>query len=215
MRKKIKPAAWLYYLSRNLLHIFLRSKMPITITGREHIPKDGGLLLASNHASYLDPPFVSIAARNRFVRYMARDTLFSSTLSNWFFHKTGVMPLDRNKGDIAALKTSIQMLKEGDCVGIFPEGTRTEDGKLQEAKGGIGFLISKGGVPVVPMFIDGTYEAYPKGAKKIGSANITINIGKAISLEELDIRLENGKPDYQKIGQLVMQRIADLKPSAG
>jgi len=215
MSKVTKPANWFYSLNRTLLHMGMLLKCRrIRFYGRENVPTDGSLLIASNHASFLDPPLVSLAAKIRFVRYLARDTLFEKKIANWFFRKSGVMPMDRKKGDIGALKQSIAMLKAGDCVGIFPEGTRTLDGKLREAKGGIGFLINKAGCPVLPMYIKGTFQAFPKGAEKIRLHPLNVYIGKPIPPEQLTLKTEKGKVDYEKIGALVMQRIADLDPGS-
>lgn len=212
MSNQTKPKAWFYRLNRNLLFFCIRLKCPVKIYGRENVPGTGALLIASNHASYIDPPLLSFAIKNRFVRYLARDTLFIKPFANWFFRKGGVVPMDRQKGDIGALKLSIQMLKEGDAVGIFPEGTRTEDGNLKQAKGGIGFLINKGGAPVLPVYIKGSFEVFPKGAEKMSRHPIEVYIGKPISPEKLLLKTEKGKVDYDKIGALVMQRIADLIP---
>ena len=92
--------------------------------------------------------------------------------------------IDRDRGDLGAMKTAIKRLKEGDVVGIFPEGTRSPDGTIQEAKGGIAFLLAKAAVPVVPMYIAGTFQAFPKGAKKFAPSRITVNVGKPIPTEK-------------------------------
>ena len=169
MTQESQLVPWFYRFCRVVVWRWIRFKFPITVTGLENIPSTGGVILASNHASYLDPPVIAAAIKHRFMRFMARDTLFHHPVSNWLFPKIGVVPLSREKGDVAAIKNAIHMLKSGECVGLFPEGTRTLDGNIHEAKGGIGFLIAKASVPVIPVYIGGTFEAFPKGAKKIKS----------------------------------------------
>ena len=209
-----KHTPWLYSLSRVVLRAWLKWKFRISVHGVENVPASGGVIIASNHASYLDPPLIGVPVEQREVRYMARDTLFRNPIASWIFHHIGVVPLSREKGDIGAIKTAIALLKGGACVCLFPEGTRTLDGQLQTPKGGIGFLISKAAVPVVPVYIGGSFEAFPKGAKKILSHPITVTYGPPIQPDELLIRNEKGKADFDAIGRLVMDRIARLKPPA-
>jgi 1-acyl-sn-glycerol-3-phosphate acyltransferase len=201
-----------YGVSRWAVRVGLRWKYGLRCAGTENVPTEGGVVLAANHCSYLDPPVLACSVP-RPVCFMARDTLFSNPVARWYFPRVGVIPLDRTRGDVAALRTAISLLKAGKAVGLYPEGTRSEDGKLHEAKGGIGFLIAKGGVPVVPMHISGTFEAFPKGAKKLRPGAIRVNIGQPISPEELTGAM-SARNDYDAIGRLVMSRIADLAPKA-
>jgi len=206
-----KHVPWLYRLSRVLTTAWFKWKFPFTTSGLENIPDSGGLIIASNHASYLDPPVLAAPIKNREVRFMARDTLFKNPVASFIFYRIGVVPLSREKGDVAAIKTAIQLLKSGQCVGLYPEGTRTLDGNIQEPKGGIGFLIAKADVPVVPVYIRGTFEAFPKGAGKIKSHPIHVSYGKPILPTELQLKNEKGKADFDAIGRLVMDRIAQLR----
>ena len=169
--------------------------------------------MAANHCSYLDPPAMSAAGHNRIVHFMARDTLFSNAVAKWFFTRTGVIALDRTRGDLGALKKAIATLKEGKVIGLFPEGTRSPDGGMHEAKGGIGFLIAKSDVPVVPLYISGTFGAFPKGAKKFGPGRVAARFGKAIMPEEFRAAMKD-KGDYDAVGALVMRRIGELAEQA-
>lgn len=178
--------------------------------GIENIPDEGGCILASNHVSYLDPPLTGCGVRKRPVRYMARDTLMSNRFSRWLLLSLLNIPVNREQGGTAALKKGLQALKDGSALGLFPEGTRSPDGNLQPAKGGIGFLMIKSRVPVIPVYIDGSYKAYPKGAKYIKPAKITVHFGTPIQPEEF-AALGEGKEVYQKAGDYVMQKIAELR----
>lgn len=199
----------LYWLARGSVHLGLLAKYRFRVEGREHLPEEGGAVVAANHCSYLDPPAMSAAVHNRVVHFMARDTLFSNAVAKWFFTRTGVIALDRTRGDLGALKKAIATLKEGKVIGLFPEGTRSPDGSMGEAKGGIGFLIAKGNVPVVPLYISGTYEAFPKGAKRFGRSRVRARFGRAISPEEIRAAMPE-KNDYEAVGALVMARIREL-----
>lgn len=202
-----------YQFSTRLFKLFLLLWHRLRIRGAENIPKSGGVLLASNHASFLDPPVVGVGYRGRPVHFMARDTLWNSKFGTWWMTKVGCIPVARGTGDIKALKLTIKALKEGKAVSMFPEGTRTEDGELQEAKGGIGFIIEKSGCVVVPAYIDGTYKAHPKGTKFIRPCKVTINFGKPITQEDFQA-LGTGRDAYDRHAALIMERIGALKDNA-
>ena len=199
-----------YKHSTRVFKFFLFLWNRLGIRDVENIPDEGGVLLASNHASFLDPPVVGVGYRGRPIHFMARDTLWNSKFGKWWMTKVGCIPVSRGTGDMRALKTTIKMLKEGKVVSMFPEGTRTEDGELQEAKGGIGFIIEKSGCVVVPAYIDGSYKSHPKGAKLIKPTKVTIAYGKPITQEEFQA-LGSGRKAYDAHAALIMQRIADLK----
>jgi 1-acyl-sn-glycerol-3-phosphate acyltransferase len=203
----------LYWLSRFGVWVGLKLKYRMKISGCEHIPAEGGAVIAANHCSYLDPPVMCSCSPRRIVHFMARDTLFSNPVARWYFPRVGVMPIDRTRGDLGALKKAIAMLKEGKVIGLFPEGTRSPDGRMRDAKGGIGFLIAKGDVPVVPLYISGTHEAFPKGSDKFRPARIVARLGPAITPEEIRAAMP-AKNDYEAVGALVMRRIRALSEQA-
>lgn len=199
----------LYWVSHFGVWLFLKLKYRLKITGEENIPGTGGVVIAANHCSYLDPPVMCAVCANRIVRFMARDTLFSSAFAKWYFNGVRVIAIDRTRGDLGALKKAIAALKEGKVIGLFPEGTRSRDGQMHEAKGGIGFLVAKGDVPVVPLHITGTFEAFPKGASKFRPSRVTARIGPPITPEEIRAAMP-AKGDYEAVGALIMRRIRDL-----
>jgi len=199
-----------YQFSTRLFKLFLLLWNRLKIRGADYIPERGGVLLASNHASFLDPPVVGSGYRGRPVHFMARNTLWNSRFGSWWMDHVGCIPVSRGTGDMRALKLTIKMLKEGRAVSMFPEGTRTEDGELQKAKGGIGFIIEKSGCIVVPAYIDGTYKAHPKGTKFIKPSKVTITYGKPITQDDFQA-LGSGREAYDKHAALIMERIADLK----
>ena len=209
--KMLNPV-W-YSITCSFFLICLRLKNKIKFYGLQNVPKTGGVIIASNHASYIDPPAVGACTyRTRMTHFMARDTLFKKGFMNWFLHKVGVIPLDRDKGDIKAMKTAIALLKDGASVALFPEGTRSVDGTLQPAKPGIGFLVAKGQAPVVPVYVHGSYEAWSKHSDGWKPKPVSVIFGKLITQEEIR-GLGAGREAYGLIGDLIMKRIAELKES--
>lgn len=202
-----------YQFSTRLFKLYLLFWHRLSIRGAENIPDHGGVLVASNHASFIDPPAVGVGYRKRPVHFMARDTLWKPGFLNWWMTKVGCIPVARGTGDSRALKLTIKALKEGQVVSLFPEGTRTETGELQEAKGGVGFIVKKSGCTVVPAYISGTYKAFPKGAKWIKPLKVSIFYGKPITQEEI-AELGEGREVYDQIAELIMSRIAEQKALA-
>lgn len=196
----------LYTLSRDILWLFLKLYNRLEVRGAAHIPATGGVLLVANHVSFLDPPALGCAARHRVVRYMARDTLFENPLFGRLLRNVAAVPISRDRGDIGALKKAIAVLKAGDCLGLFPEGTRSSDGRLHPAKSGVGFLIDKAGVPVVPAFIDGTYRAFSRHHKWIRPYKVRVTFGPAIPPETFE-RFPDGRDRYERIAAYITEQI--------
>ena len=125
--------------------------------GAENLPRTGPVIVASNHLSYLDPVALGIGLP-RMVTYLAKKELFEIPVLSFFVRGCGAYPLDREAGGVAAVRAALRVLKEGRCVGIFPEGTRNRSGAAPE-KGGAAFLAALSGAPVVPAAITGTKDA--------------------------------------------------------
>ena len=153
--------------------------------GMENIPSTGPFILAVNHQSFLDPLFAGIALK-RVLCFMARDTLFK----HWFFGRlitsVNAIPVRRGQADIASIRTIIARLKEGRGVCLFPEATRTSDGKIAPFKGGFTLLCRRGNAPVIPVLIDGAFECWPRHKKlpKPG-CKITVSYCPPISVEQI------------------------------
>ncbi len=209
----LKQPDWLYPFFRGMLTLLFRIFHRWDVHGAENIPLTGGCLIASNHASFMDPPAVGCASRKRMVRFMARDTLFKKGVGEWLMKGLHAIPISRDRGDVGALKRCIQFLRKGDCVAIFPEGTRSRDGSLGEAKAGIGFLIMSAGVPVVPVYIAGTFAAFPRGASWPRPYKVRVYIGKPIPFTEFQ-KCGEGRDSYGRVANLVMDYIKALHASA-
>ncbi|HTY45828.1 MAG TPA: lysophospholipid acyltransferase family protein [Patescibacteria group bacterium] len=191
----------MYWLGRSLCALVSLFYFPITACGREHIPRKGGFIIATNHASFLDPVAVGIAATRR-LNFMARHTLFSNPVFGWILLRVGAFPVKRGSTDISAIKEAIRRVKNGGGLLLFPEGTRSQPGEQLNPRAGIGFLVEKLAVPVIPAFIDGTQKALPKGAKRIKREKVTITFGRPLALPKTGSR--------EDVAQAIMDSIRAL-----
>ncbi len=151
--KGVNP--FLYWLVRGILQPFFHVYFCLGRIGREHIPKDGPVIFAANHRSFLDP-FVIATLVRRPLYYVAKKELFADRLQAWFLNALGAFPIDRGASDQESMATARQILERGDCVLIFPEGTRVRPGPLGRAHRGVGRLALQTGAPVVPVAVIGT-----------------------------------------------------------
>src|SRR5262249_32636808 len=150
----------------------------------ERVPLKGPVILASNHASYLDPPLVGAGVK-RGINYLARDTLFRFPIVGWVLTKWNSVPVDREGGGAKGLKAILDRLLAGGAIILFPEGTRTRDGRLQPARSGIGLTVIKSNAPVVPVRVFGTYEAFGRQMKFPKPRQVIVKYGKPMDFEKL------------------------------
>jgi len=179
----------------------------IRVEGRQNVPH-GGCLIVANHLSYLDPTTVGWAVE-REIFYLGRKTLFKPPIMNWFLPICNVIPIDREGGDSGGLRKIIRMLRSGDAVLLFPEGTRSPDGNLQPAEPGAGLVALKSGVPILPVRVFGTFECLSRHQKRLRFAPIRVVIGQPY-LPPLVERSQE-KEAYPAIAREMMERIRALK----
>jgi len=182
----------------------------------ERVPLKGPLILASNHASYLDPPLVG-SGIHRGINYLARDTLFRYPGIGWLLRKWNSVPVDREGGGATGLKAILDRLLAGGAIILFPEGTRTRDGKLQPARSGIGLTVIKSEAAVVPARVFGTFEAYGRHIKIPRPHGIAVKYGRPMHFKELRAEAKTcSKPRlkqiYQEVADEIMAEIGKLGP---
>ena len=178
--------------------------------GMEHLPATGGALLLINHQSFLDPLLVGLPL-TRPVSYLARDNLFRVPLIGWILRNTYVMPINREAASTSSLKEAIRRLEHGFYVGLFPEGTRTETGAVQDFKPGFLLLLRRTSVPVIPVGIAGAFEAYPKGSPFPRPGIVRVVFGEALNREEL---ADFPKEREDELVALIRERIVQCQRAA-
>jgi 1-acyl-sn-glycerol-3-phosphate acyltransferase len=155
------------------------------VSGRQFVPKTGGALVLSNHQSHFDPVLVGLACDRR-LNYLARETLFGFAPFRWLIHSLDAIPIDREGLGLGGLKETLRRLKCGELVLIFPEGTRTRDGQISALKPGFVALARMGKVPLLPVAIDGAFDAWPRWKKLPRRAKIHLAFGPPITPDEVD-----------------------------
>jgi 1-acyl-sn-glycerol-3-phosphate acyltransferase len=166
-----------YWVLRAILVPFFLVYLRMQRVGREHLPKDGPLLLAANHRSFLDPFVIGTLIR-RPVYYMAKRELFEKPWQAWILNALGAFPVDRGAGDGQAMATAKAILQRGDCVVIFPEGTRIRRGPLSSPRRGIGRLALETGAPIAPVAVIGT-DAVRRGWR-IRPRKVRLRVGRPL-----------------------------------
>jgi 1-acyl-sn-glycerol-3-phosphate acyltransferase len=172
-----------YWIMRALLQPFAHLYWRLSRIGREHIPERGPVILASNHRSFLDPFIIGLTAR-RPVYYVAKEEIFRNRLIAWFLNSLGAFPVRRGQADADMIETAKAILRRGDPVLIFPEGTRIRPGALGKPKRGVGRLALETGAPVVPVAVIGT-EAVRRGWR-IRPHKIRVRVGSPLHFPKVD-----------------------------
>jgi 1-acyl-sn-glycerol-3-phosphate acyltransferase len=189
------------------------------VFGAENVPLTGGVILASNHASFIDPPLVGSAIK-RDINYLARESLFRFPGIGALLRSWNSVPVDRDGGGAKGLKIILDRLLAGGAIILFPEGTRTQDGQLQPARSGIGLTVIKSTAPVVPVRVFGTYEAYGRRHKIPRPHRVMVKYGRPLYFEALRTEAQSCtkprlKEIYQEVADEIMIAIAQLRPEEG
>ena len=190
-RQPGSPLRKVLFYELSLRTIRLTFKIVFRIKGYDslNVPASGPVLLASNHESFLDPPTIAVLLYHRHLEFIARASLFKSLFGR-VIKALNAIPLKDDSGDAGAIKEVLRRLEIGRAVLIFPEGSRTPDGKLQDFKRGVALLVKKAKCPVVPVAIKGAYERWPiKGKARLTGPPVRVMYGTPIPYDEL---MKNG-----------------------
>lgn len=198
-----------YHFFHIIARPFLKSFFKFEIFGIENLPTRGGVLLMTNHASYFDPVFIG-AAVNRNLNYMARATLFKPEIVGKFLLSMSAFPVNVGASDTKAIRKTLELLKNGGVLNIFPEGTRSVDGKLGKALPGVGLIAHKTPVPVMPVYLSGTRSVLPKNAKMPKLAKVKIYFGKPLDMKSYR-EVKATREIYDEISEKIMEGIAELQ----
>lgn len=205
-----RKTRWTYYLSTFFLRCLFWSTGGLKCVGTENIPETGPVILAGNHTSVADPPALSCKLRRQ-IHFLSKIELFRPPFGFWLLW-AGQFPIRRGVADRRAIKQSIDILGAGDIVGMFPEGTRSEDGNLGEPGVGIGLIALKSRAPVVPAAIFGTAKVLPPHAKRLYRHPVTVVYGKPITFPDL-YDSKDSRAAMEEVGRRTMAAIAELLSS--
>ena len=199
-----------YSAVRFLAEGFLASITRWEVTGRDRIPREGGLIVASNHISFWDPPLVGSACR-REMYFLAKEELFRTPVLGPAIRSVHAIPIRRGVADLSGMGRAIEVLKRGGALLMFPEGSRMRDGELHPARPGVGMMAVNADVPIVPCYISGSNRP---GKWWNHGARVRIAFGVARPWRDLvdpETDLTPGRALYQSVGDAVMREIAALK----
>jgi 1-acyl-sn-glycerol-3-phosphate acyltransferase len=177
-------ASIVFNVARTFCRIVCSVFFDLKAYGVRNVPKTGGVLLVSNHQSYLDPILLGVQVL-RPISYLAKSELFSNPLFGWWIRQCNAFPVRQGAGDIGAVKETILRLREGGALNIFPEGSRSEDGRLQPIERGASLVIRRAQVPVVPVVISGSFRAWPRGKMIFRGTPIRLLYGPPLQLAHL------------------------------
>jgi len=190
-----------YSLLRGLAIIIFKVFFAVKIRGKENVPLKGGVILASNHLSYFDPIVLGLLTPRK-INFMAKEELFENFLFRLSITKLGAFPVKRERVDKTVYQKALDLLKKGELLVLFPEGTRSWKGKLGRLQQGTARIALRANVPLVPVIIRGTEKVLPRGKKMVRLAKIEARIGKPLrgkkskkdvkrAVERLHKKLEN------------------------
>lgn len=186
-----------------ILYPFYRLLFWYSVTGLENIPQTGGVIFSSNHISYLDPVLWIIVIRRR-IRFMAKQELFKHPLLGWFLRRMDVFGVERGSGDMAAVKTAIRVVRNGEILGLYPEGTRSKDGKPGRAKTGVALIAKAAKCDVVPAAVICRGKLRP-------FKRIRLVVGKPVSYQEIiDRAPDNSRESLRAAADYIMEQITTL-----
>jgi len=199
---------WFYYVARVIVRGLLKLLTHCQVKGRENIPSQGPLLIVANHLSLVDPPLLGVSL-SRKVIFMAKKELFRFRLIGYFIGSFGAFSVHRGQLDREALRQAYQVLANGLALVMFPEGTRSRDGRLQPAFPGPALIALRSGVPILPVGIVGT-EKIRGVTWLLRRPQITVNVGHPFHLPPASSRLT--KAELAELTNSIMGRIAELLP---
>jgi 1-acyl-sn-glycerol-3-phosphate acyltransferase len=204
----VRSDDWLYRTGWVLVRGFARLVWRLEVQGASNVPLEGGVIIAPNHLSLLDPPLIGCACP-RELRYLAKAELFRNRLFARFIRRLGAFPVERGTADVGAIKTALQFLKDGRAVIIFIEGTRGTGKYLLPPTPGVTLLARQSGAPVVPTAIVGSEQAWPKGSKLPHRAQVKVAFGAPVRYQEL-FGARTDREARDTFSELIMERIEAL-----
>ena len=191
----------MYAFIKFLVRLYFRIMYSLHYEGRDNIPKDTTVIYASNHRSYADPPLVGTGTRGK-LSFMAKEELFKKQPFAWLIRSLGAFPVARGKGDTGVIDTAVEKLNSGRSLMIFPEGTRSKDGKVHKGHTGAALIAARSGKPIVPVGV-----VY--GEKLKFRTKLTVKYGEPILPQ--DYVDSSDEPNPRQLVKLKNRYMADIK----
>ena len=192
----------MYFLLRKIVLLVYKIAYNLSFEGLENIPDDVGYIYASNHRSYADPVLISIPVKKRFV-YMAKEELFKNPFFAALIRMMGAFPVVRGSGDMKVIDTAVEKLESGKNLVIFPEGTRSKDGKVGKGKTGVAMIAAMTGADVIPVGI--VFEGKLSFRKKV-----VVKYGKPVHSEQLALSEKPSPKELKAVKLKIMDSITEL-----
>lgn len=207
---------FVYRLGWILTRLFGSVYCPCRYHNPENVPLSGPVILAANHASFIDPPLVG-GGLSRPLNYLARESLFELPALRTLLHQVNAVPVDRDGGGAAGLRAILERLLAGGAILLFPEGTRSPDGTLRQARSGIGLTVIKSCAPVVPVRVFGTFEAWGRHMRLPHPHRLAVKYGTPLTFTALRAEATScSKPRlkaiYRQVADDIMHAIGQLEP---
>lgn len=198
----------LYYFGRFVFLIYLKVLYRLNIEGREHVPERKPFIICANHICWLDPLAVGAALPARYkIHFMGKKELFKNFFFSFILKKAYAFPVNREEADYGAIKKALQLLKNGQVLGLFPEGSRSKNGKIQKAFNGAALIANHSGVPILPVLIVGPYRLFRP---------VRLHIGEPFALPPLNYeQREQKKEQLGEMSSMIMQNISSLAARNG
>lgn len=198
-------------VSKGVVRCWARVYFRLSVRGRHNFP-EGPMIAIANHLSHLDPPLIG-SYLPKMTPFIAKEPLFRVPVLRSWLHAVGAIPVRQGAADSRAMKISLEVLRRGGPIILFPEGSRSKDGKPQPAQTGISMMATKfPDIPIVPIRIEGSFEAMPVGAKLPRPHKVSIIVGKPFRIGELQGMPEEKKALYRALADEMMRRIVDARP---
>ena len=198
--KKGSGHSKLYEICRVLAWVLLHTILPVRYEHLERIQGDAPFILISNHLSNMDPIVAALAVKRYQIRFLAKKELGKAGIANWFLSKLHAIFVDRHNSDMEAMRACVKAVREGNVLGIFPEGTRHHEGLMEEIESGVALIALRSGVPLIPVYIQGKLRPFRK---------LDVLIGEAIPMDDLRAEGVNSE-SCQKLLERITKTYAEM-----
>ena len=207
-QRDLRPNTLPWIVGKIVLTILFHGYLRMAVEGEDNVPSTGSFLLVSNHLSNLDPFAIGIACHRK-VHFLGKQEIFRIPVLSYFIRQWGAIPLDRDATDVAAMRVAVKVIRQGEILGIFPEGTRSSDGELRRFREGAAKIALRFGLPIIPVAVSGTRAALPRGAWFIRPVPIRLRFGPPLELAPL-ARPQSEPAALPAAAELIRARIAGL-----